>query len=623
MVVYINLLIIFYSTLLSVFSFTPCVSLYAFLQPQIFATMEIAIVLGLLVLAVILFSTEKFSVDVVTMGLLVVLMATKIITPQEAFSGFGSDFMVVLASIFIISGALQQTGVLDLIGSRLLALAKANPAYIVIYIMFAVGITSAFMNNTTVTAIFLAPVIAVARSMKLSPSKLLIPVAYASILGGTCTLIGTSTNIAVSGYLEKTGMEPLRMFEFLPVGLVLFFVGLLYMSIFGKRSLPDNKDESLEAEFGLRAYVSEIVIAKNSPLIGQGIFNSNLSKMGFRILNVIRHGHNFLPDNTTTIESEDILIVEGRLDNLMTVKETEGIDIRADGLLDYALQSDRIKLAELLVTPQSDFVNNSLKSSNFRQKYGLVVLAINRSGHTLREKLGGLILRVGDILLVQGPIEKINYYKTSRDLTVLDDFRPLLYKKRKGFLTLAIFIASIILGSCNILPLSAALVLGVLIVVLIKAVSIERAYETIDWKLLVMIGGMSAFGTAMTKSGSAAWLSQNIVNVMEPFGTLAIMAGFVILTVFLTQPMSNAAAALVVLPIAIETAKHLDVNPRTFAIAVMLSASVSLVTPFEPSCILVYGPGKYRFVDFFRAGGVLTILLMAVLMCLIPYFWPL
>ena len=173
MVVYINLLIIFYSTLLSVFSFTPCVSLYAFLQPQIFATMEIAIVLGLLVLAVILFSTEKFSVDVVTMGLLVVLMATKIITPQEAFSGFGSDFMVVLASIFIISGALQQTGVLDLIGSRLLALAKANPAYIIIYIMFAVGITSAFMNNTTVTAIFLAPVIAVARSMKLSPSKLL------------------------------------------------------------------------------------------------------------------------------------------------------------------------------------------------------------------------------------------------------------------------------------------------------------------------------------------------------------------------------------------------------------------------------------------------------------------
>ncbi|MBL0137017.1 MAG: SLC13 family permease [Bacteroidetes bacterium] len=585
--------------------------------------MEIAIVLGLLVLTVIFFSTEKFSVDVVTMGMLFVLMATKIITPQEAFSGFGSDFIVILASIFVISGALQQTGVLDLIGSRLLSLAKSNPGYIIVYIMVAVGLTSAFMNNTTVTAIFLAPVIAVARSMKISPSKVLIPVAYASILGGTCTLIGTSTNIAVSGYLEKVGIEPLRMFEFLPVGLALFGVGLLYMSVFGKRGLPDNKDESLEAEFGLRAYVSEIVIAKNSPLVGKGIFKSNLSKMGFRILNVIRLGHNFLPDNTTTIEADDILIVEGKLDHLMAVKETEGIDIRADGLLDYSLQSDKIKLAEVLVTPQAEFVNNSLKSSNFRQKYGLVVLAINRSGQTLREKLGSVILRVGDILLVQGPVEKINYFKTSRDIVILDDFRPLLYKKRKGFFTLAVFIASIILGSCDILPLSAALILGVLIVVLMKAVSVERAYETIDWKLLIMIGGMSAFGTAMTKSGAATWLSQNIVNVMEPFGTIAIMAGFVILTVFLTQPMSNAAAALVVLPIAIETARHLEVNPRTFAIAVMLSASVSLVTPFEPSCILVYGPGKYRFIDFFKAGGILTILLMAVLMLLIPYYWPL
>ncbi|HNP47457.1 MAG TPA: SLC13 family permease [Bacteroidia bacterium] len=585
--------------------------------------MEIAIVLGLLVLAILLFSMEKFSVDLVTMGLLFVLIATKIITPQEAFAGFGSDFMVVLTSIFIISGALQQTGVLDLIGARLLSLAKARPEYMIVYIMFAVGLTSAFMNNTTVTAIFLAPVIAVARNLKMGPSKLLIPVAYASILGGTCTLIGTSTNIAVGGYLEKIGMQPIGMFEFLPVGLALFVTGLLYMALVGKRSLPDNKDESMEAEFGLRAYVSEIVISQDSPLIGKGIFQSSLSKMGFRILNVIRLGHNFLPDKTSIIEANDILIVEGKLENLIAVKETEGIDIRADGLLDYSLQSENIKLAEVLVTPQSEFLNNTLKSSNFRQKYGLVVLAINRSGHTLREKLGKVILRVGDILLVQGPIEKIDYYKLSRDIAILDDFRPLLYKRRKGILTLAVFITSIILGSCNIFPLSASMILGVLVVVLIKAVSIERAYETIDWKLLVMIGGMSAFGTAMTNSGAATWLSQNIVNVMQPFGTLAIMAGFVILTVFLTQPMSNAAAALVVLPIAIETARHLEVNPRTFAIAVMLSASVSLVTPFEPSCILVYGPGKYRFIDFFKAGGILTVILMAVLMILIPYYWPL
>lgn len=585
--------------------------------------MEIALVLGLLVLAIILFSTDRFSVDLITLGLLVVLMAFRILTPQEAFAGFGSDFIIILASIFVISGALQQTGILDFIGSRLLRLARLHPGYMIVYIMLAVGTTSAFMNNTTVTAIFLAPVIAMARKIKINPSRVLIPVAYASILGGTCTLIGTSTNIAVSGYIEKLGMEPIQMFEIFPVGISLFLVGLLYMALIGKHTLPDYKDETMEEEFGLRAYVSEIVIVAGSPQIGQPVFHSNLSRMGFRILNVIRDGKNYLPDNAMTVESGDILIVEGKLEDLIRVKETEGIEIRADGLLDSGLQSDKIKLAEVLVTPQSEFLNTSLKRSNFRQRYGLVVVAINRSGQTLREKLGGVILRIGDILLVQGPIERINYYKTSRDITILDDFKPLLYRRRKGFLTLLVFAGAILAGTLDLLPLSAALMLGVLLVVLMKAVSMEKAYETIDWRLLIMIGGMSAFGAAMTKTGAAACLSENIVYYLHPFGTLAIMAGFVILTVFLTQPMSNAAAALVVLPIALETAQHLHVNPRSFAIAVMLSASVSLVTPFEPSCILVYGPGKYKFVDFIKAGGVLTVLLMIVLMVLIPVFWPL
>lgn len=583
--------------------------------------MEIALVLSLLVIAIILFSTEKFSVDIVTIGLLVVLTATRILTPAEAFAGFGSDFIIILASIFIISGALQQTGVLDLIGSRLLKIARVNSNFLLTFIMFTVGATSAFMNNTTVTGIYVAPVMSVGRKMKISASKLLMPVAYASILGGTCTLIGTSTNIAVSGYLEKNGMRPFGMFEFLPVGLTIFFVGLIYMVTIGKKFLPDRKDLDLADDFKLRQYMSEVMILPTSTMVGQKIFQSNLTKMGFRILNVIREKNNFLPDSSTIICSDDMLIVEGNLEDLLKVKETDGIEIRADVLIDKALQSDNIKLAEVLVTPQSDFLNTSLKRANFRQRYGLVVIAINRSGHTLRNKIGRTVLRIGDILLVQGPVDKINYFKSSRDITIMDDFKPLLYKKRKGFLTLALFIAAIVIGSFEIIPLPTALLAASLLIVLSQAISVEKAYETIDWRLLILIGGMSAFGTAMTKSGAAEFLSYHIVNWMSPYGTLAIMAGFIILTVFLTQPMSNAAAALVVLPIALLTAQHLGINPRPFAIAVMLSASVSLVTPFEPSCILVYGPGKYRFADFFKTGFLLTIFLMIVLLVMIPYFW--
>ncbi|MCX6290909.1 MAG: SLC13 family permease [Bacteroidetes bacterium] len=584
--------------------------------------MEITLVLSLLVIAIFLFSTEKLSVDVVTIILLVILTATKILTPTEAFAGFGSDFIIILASIYIISGALQQTGMLDLIGSRLLKIARTKPNMLVSVIMFTVGATSAFMNNTTVTAIYIAPVISLARKIKINPSRLLMPVAYASILGGTCTLIGTSTNIAVSGYLEKSGMKPLGMFEFLPVGLTIFFIGLVYMATIGKRLLPDHKDQDFTEEFGLRQYMTEVVVLPGSALIGQKIFSSDIAKTGFRILNVIRGKENFLPDKSTIICAEDILIVEGNIDDLLKVKEASGIEIRADVLVNKDLQSNDIRLAEVLVTPQSDFVNVSLKNANFRQRYGLVVLAINRSGQALREKIGSIVLHVGDILLVQGRVEKINYFKANRDITIMEDFKPLLYKKRKGLMTLSIFVGAMVIGASDVLPLSTALLLASLLIVLCKAISVEKAYETIDWKLLIMIGGMSAFGTAMIKSGAADFLAHNIVGMMSRYGPEAIMAGFIVLTVFLTQPMSNAAAALVVLPVALQTAQQMGISGRPFAIAVMLSASVSLITPLEPSCILVYGPGRYRFVDFFKTGFLLTVILMMVLMLMIPYYWP-
>lgn len=585
--------------------------------------MEIALVLGLLVIAIILFSSERIGVDVATLFILVALIGLRILTPQEAFAGFGSDFIIILGSIFIISSALQETGILDLVGSRLLKMARLHPTFLITFTMAGVGFTSAFMNNTTVTAIFVAPVMAVARRLKVSPSKLLMPVAYASIVGGTCTIIGTSTNIAVNGYLEHAGLGGLGFFEILPVGIVLFVISLVYMALFSNKLLPDHPEESLTDEFRLKEFVSEVVITSDSPLIGQQIFQSNLSHMGFRILNVIRDGHNFLPGENTIIMGGDILIIEGLVNDLLQIKETSGIEIRADILIDKALQGDGIKLAEVLVTPQSDFVNMSLKNASFRQKYGLVVLAVNRTGYTFRDKLGGIVLKTGDTLLIQGPSEKIQYLKAKREIVIMDDFRPLLYKKRKGVMTLAVFILSIIVGTIGWIPLSASLLLAALVVVVFKAVPLEKAHEAIDWRLLILIGGMAAFGTAMTKTGAADWLSNLIITYMESMGVLAIMAGFIILTVFLTQPMSNAAAALVVLPIAILTAQNLGVNPKPFAVAVMLSASVSLITPFEPSCILVWGPGKYKFRDFFRAGFFLTIILMTVLLVMIPYFWPL
>jgi di/tricarboxylate transporter len=594
--------------------------------------MQIAIVLGLLALSIVLFAMEKLSVDVITLMLLTMLVVAGILTPAEAFNGFSNDIIIILCSIFVISGALQRSGVMDVIGSRLHRIASGSENRLLLAVMTIVSATSAFMNNTTVTAVFAPPVMGVARQSKISASKLLMPLAFASILGGTCTLIGTSTNVAVSGYITKSGMQPLSLFEVTPVGLIIVVVGIAYMMIVGKRLLPDYKDESLTEGYAIREYLSEIVVMLDSHLVGQKIFESDLAKMDFRVLEVIRGERKFLPDARTQIEAGDVLLVEGKVEDLIKVKETAGIEILADVKVgDVDLQSDEIKIVEMLITPQSDLIGLTLKEANFRKRYGMTALAIYRHGQSLREKIGRIRLRVGDLLLVQGPADRLEDLRNHPDLWILEEYQPVPYRKSKGIYTLAFFSAAIVAGSAGWLPLSIAFLAAAVLTILFRCITVEEAYEFIDWRLIILIGGMTAFGTAMDKTGAAEFLAVNIVNglnpavsrLSEPYGVMLILAGFFLLTVVLTQPMSNAAAALVVLPVALETAQRLGVNERTFAIAIMLAASVSFVTPFEPSCILVYGPGKYKFRDFLKTGFLLTLILILLVLFVVPVFWPL
>ena len=585
--------------------------------------MEIALVLTLLVIAVVMFATEKISVEIVTLLLLIILASVRIITPSEAFAGFSSDFIIIIASIFIISAALEETGILDFAVVRMAELAKRSKNLMLFTVMFITGVVSAFMNNTTVTAMFLTPLVGLAKRTNTNASKLLMPLAYAAILGGTCTLIGTSTNVAVSGYIVKAGLEPIGIFEISGIGMIIFLVGIIYMMTIGQRMLPDNADQQLTEEYKLQKYLTEIIVMPDSPLVGQLVFASDLTTLHFRILNIIRRKENFLPDFRTRIQEGDVLLVEGDLDNLMKVKETKGIEIMADVILEKDLQTEDIRLAELMIPRQSNLIHKTVKEVNFLQRFGLVVIAISRHGETLRTKIGSISLQLGDVLLVQGAAERLSQLRSTSNVALLDEFEPLLFKKRKGTFVIVVFMLAIILGSIDILPLSIAFLMAAIACILFRCISTEKAYSAIDWRLLILIGGMTAFGTAMENSGAADLLANSIVELMGPIGKLAVLAGFVILTVILTQPMSNAAAALVIVPVALKAAIGLESDPRTFAIAIMLAASVSLVTPFEPACILVYSPGKYRFGDFIKIGTPLTFLLVVVILLLVPVFWPL
>lgn len=587
-------------------------------------TLSIAFVLVLLLIAIALFATERISVDIITFLLLIALVGGGVLAPGEAFAGFSNEIIIILGAIFVISGALQETGVLDLLGARLLKLAGASPNRLLLLLMSSTSAVSAFMNNTTVTAMFLPPTVGVARRAKISPSRLLMPLAFASILGGTCTLIGTSTNVAVSGYIKKAGMPELGMFEMTPMGLIIVAIGIAYMLFIGKCLLPEHKDASLTANYAMREYVSEIIVLPDSPLIGQNSYDSDLNVLEFQILKIIRAERELRPGRGVEIAEGDTLLVEGKAETLMKVKKIEGIEIKPEFALgDLDLQSGQMRIAEVLLTPQSELHGRTLRQANFRQYYGLTALAIYRSGQSVREQVGDTVLRVGDLLLVQGAGERIEGLRAHPGISLLGEVAEPFYDPRKGMLTIAVFGVAVMIGALGLAPLSIAFLAAAVLTILARCISVERAYEFVDWRLLVLIGGMTAFGTAMEKTGAASYLAGLVVQGFEPFGILAILGGFFVLTIVLTQPMSNAAAALVVLPVAIKTAQQLGANERTFAIGIMLAASVSFIAPFEPSCILVYGPGKYRFMDFVKVGFGLTVVLTVVVLLMIQCFWPL
>ena len=586
--------------------------------------MDAYLVIGLLLAAVVIFSTEKVSVDVVTLSMLCILVLGGVLKVEEAFAGFSNDVIIMLASIFVIGAAMRETGVLDSMGTILSRSLGGRPVRLTTVMMAAVGGVSALMNNTTVTAMFLGPVMGLARTIKMAPSRLLMPLSFASILGGTCTLIGTSTNVAVSGYMKKNGLGEIGMFEITPIGLIILSCGILYMIVIGMRMLPDREQGDAGDTISRREYLAEVVILENSPLISQEIYSSDFSVLEFQVLKIVRGGAELPAIPHEKFAQGDIVLVAGKVENLMKIKKIEGIDILEDlHLRSSGIDMKEAHVAEVVLTPRSGLIGRSLKEANFRQRSGLSVLAIMRGDRSLADHLGDIRLKAGDLLLLQGPYERFKSFEEQSEMVVITDHRYSTADRRKGMIVLAAFIVAVVASSFGVLPTAIAMLLAALLAVITRCLSLETAYENIDWRLLILIGGMTAFGQAMSKTGADNLLAGLVTGALQHWGPMAVLSGFCVLTVLLTQPMSNAAAALVVLPVALQAAENLHLNERTFGIAIMLSASISVLTPFEPSCILIYGPGKYRFSDFLKVGGGMTFVMLLVVLALVPLFWPL
>ncbi|HEY8563744.1 MAG TPA: SLC13 family permease [Pyrinomonadaceae bacterium] len=595
-------------------------------------TSEIAITLGLLLLALILFGTEKIPVDVVGIILVIGLVLTNVLTVQEGLAGFGDNVIITIGGLFVLTGGLIKTGLVDLIGRRLYRIAGDNEFILTALIMFVAAASASVLKNTTTTAMFLPVVIGLAERAKIPPSKLLMPLAFGAILGGSCTLIGTSTNLAVSGAMTRYGLEPYSMFELTPVGILTFAFGMIYMLFVGRKMLPSRGgEESFTEQYHIREYISELLVLPGSQLIGKTLGEANLNmELDLNVLGIVRGKETKIaPSARERIELNDLLIVEGRLANILNVKTEAGLEIKADFKLnDAVLEGGSIELFEVMVMRDSLLVGQTLKSIRFRQTYDLTVLAINRHGETIVEKLSEVRLRFGDVLLVQGKRDEIEPLVVDGEMLLLEDVSKGAMRTEKRVWALAAFGLFLALSLSKVvvgyeIPLAVCVLLGVLLLLATNTVRYPELYSLIDFRLLVLIACMMSFGVAMEKTGTDKYLAALIVQYFEHYGAVAVLAGFFVMTVGLTQPMSNQAAALVVLPVAIKTAIALNLNPRSFAVAITYAASFSFITPLEPACVLVYTPGRYKFMDFVKIGTILTIVVFIVAIVLVPVFWKL
>lgn len=589
----------------------------------------IAITIILLIVALVLFGSEKLPVDIVGILLVIGLVMSGVLNIQEGVAGFGNDIIITIGGLFILVGGLIKTGLVDLIGRRLYQIAGDNEFILTALIMAVAAVSASVLKNTTTTAMFLPIVIGLANKAKIAPSKLLMPMAFGAILGGSCTLIGTSTNLAVSGAIKRYGMEPYSMFELTAVGAIIALIGIVYMLLIGIRLLPRRGgEESLTEQYAIREYVSELLVLPESNLVGKTLGEANLnSELDLNVLGIIRDKEKIPLTAKERIRSRDLLIVEGTITDILAVKETVGLEIKPEFFLsDNILETEDVELFEVMVMRESPLVGHTLKTVNFRQNYDLTVLAINRHGETFINKLSHVSLRFGDVLLVQGNRKTIEPYVVEGELLLLEEVSASSLRTEKRKWALAAFGLFLTLSLSKIVtgfevPLAICVLLGVLLLLATKTIRYSELYSLIDFRLLVLIACMISFGTAMEKTGADIYLAGLIKTYFEHYGATAVLAGFFALTVFLTQPMSNQAAALVVVPVAVQTAALLGLNPRTFAVAVTYAASFSFITPLEPACILVYTPGRYRFMDFVKVGTILTIIVFIVSIILVPIFW--
>lgn len=596
--------------------------------------MTLALTLAVVGLALVCFVGEWFSADITAIMVMVLLMTLGLVTPEQAVSGFSNTATVTVLAMFILSAGIDRTGAVQSVTQILTRWGGDRPSQQIWVMGAIVAPISGFINNTAVVAVFLPIVEDWCRQKQISPSKLLLPLSYGTILGGMITLIGTSTNILASGLSEQLGYEAFGLFQFTPLGLITCTIGLAYLSFFASRWLPARRsltNSPVLQRYGIGKYISEIVIPANSSLVGQSLQSSQIQrKFDLDVLEIIRQEQPFAqPFADKILQSGDVLIVRGNRDCLLSVKAEKGIDILPDAQFGSLAQgqsftSEEEGIAEVVLLPNAELVGSTLKDTRFRQRYNVTVLAIQQRQEVVRDRLGQVFLRFGDVLLVQGPKQSLVGLQTNPGMMVTEQRDLEILRRDKAGVAIAILIGVVLVSAFDWLPILNSAWIGVVLMVLTGCLKPGELYSAVRWDVIFLLAGLIPLGIAMEESGATQWLASGLVTFGGNLSPYWLLSLFFLLTSLITEILSNNASVVLLLPIGVKVAESLSLNPYAFMFAITFAASNSFMTPIGyQTNTMVYGPGGYRFMDFLKIGTPLNLLMAVVTPPLIIAFYGL
>jgi len=586
-------------------------------------TLDIILVLLVVVAALILFITEKLPVDLTALVVMGTLLLSGLITPQEAISGFSNPATVTVGAMFVLSAGLFKTGAVNALAGVLTRAARLSFLLVMILLMLIIAALSAFINNTAAVAIFLPVVLTIAKDTGLPAGRLLITLSFAAMFGGVCTLIGTSTNILVSSIAEQYGMAPFGMFEMSHLGLIFFAAGSLYLLLIGVWLIPRRAAPVTgQGVFGTGDYLFEIVLDPAARSVGKPLATAPLlHDLKLKKVQVFRDGRQVdEPADDLILQAGDQLRVCCDLENFRKLRERRGVTLRhelAGEPVDEAL------LVEAVVAPRSTLDGRSLKAARFRSRYGLNALAVRHRGQVARTGLEDMRLRAGDVLLFEIVPHNLEQLREDRTFVLVSEVPLPTFRKSRMFTAIAIVAGVVAAAATGVVPIVAGALVGCIAMILARCLTLEEAYESINWKIVFLLAGVLTLGTALETSGAAALLGDILVRNAGVFGPVVILSLLYLVTSLLTELMSNSATAALLAPIAIAAAAEMGIDPRPLLMAITFAASSSFMTPVGyQTNTLIYGPGQFRYVDFLRVGTPLNLLFWVLATIFIPRFWP-